>query len=93
MLSDEVEENSELDVCRKILDKTICGQSGCIEEVRLLEDIYQMNAAQAFEKYNEIELGIPGMRLDLFYPDYDKMIMENDNGIQEEKEASSSEQS
>lgn len=93
MLSDEVEENSELDVCRKILDKTICGQSGCIEEVRLLEDIYQMNASQAFERYNAIQLGLPGMRLDLFYPDYDKMTMENDNGIQKEKEATSSEQS
>ena len=33
------------------------------------------------------------MRLDLFYPDYDKMTMENDNGIQKEKEATSSEQS
>ena len=40
MLDDEIEENSELDVCRKILDKTICGKSECIEEVRLLEDIY-----------------------------------------------------
>ena len=63
------EENSDLSTCKKILHKTLDGD-GSIEEVRLLEDIYQLNAAQAFERYNAIALGIPGMRLDLFYPDY-----------------------
>lgn len=31
-----------------------------------------MNASQAFERYNAIALGIPGMSLDLFYPEYDE---------------------
>ena len=50
-----------------------------------------MNASQAFERYNAIELGLPGMRLDLFYPEYSKAEMENSNGIQEEKETTSPE--
>lgn len=67
----ECEKNSEFDACRKILYKTL-DNAGSHEEVKLLEDIYQMNASQAFERYNAIALGIRGMRLDLFYPEYDE---------------------
>lgn len=72
MLVEEDGDSQEISTCKKILNKTLGGEAKCIEEVKLLEDIYQMNAAKAFERYNEIELGMPGMRLDLFYPDYDK---------------------
>lgn len=65
----ECEKNSELDACMKILHKTL-DNTGSHEEIKLLEDIYQMDASQAFERYNAIALGIPGMRLDLFYPEY-----------------------
>ena len=65
----ECETNSEFDACRKILEKTL-DNAGSHEEVKLLEDIYQMDASQAFERYNAIALGIPGLRLDLFYPEY-----------------------
>jgi len=78
----ESEEGSELNACKKILNKTLDG-NGSIEEVRLLEDIYQLNAAQAFERYNAIALGIPGMRLDLFYPEYAESISK----AKEDKEA------
>ena len=74
----ECETNSEFDACRKILEKTL-DNAGSHEEVKLFEDIYQMDASQAFERYNAIALGIPGMRLDLFYPEYNAKESENSN--------------
>ena len=74
----DCEDDSELDACRKILHKTL-DNTGSHEEVKLLEDIYQMNAGQAFERYNAIALGIPGMRLDLFYPEYNEKESEDSN--------------
>ena len=38
-----------------------------------------MNASQAFERYNAIALGIPGLRLDLFYPEYSQKESEDSN--------------
>lgn len=72
------EDDSEFDACRKILHKTL-DNAGSHEEVKLLEDIYQMDASQAFERYNAIALGIPGMRLDLFYPEYGEKKSEDNN--------------
>jgi len=77
------ETSNEFDACRKILHKTL-DKAGSHEEVKLLEDIYQMNASQAFERYNAIALGIPGMRLDLFYPEYDEK-KESEEEAKEEK--------
>lgn len=74
----ECETNNEFDACRKILEKTL-DNAGSHEEVKLLEDIYQMDASQAFERYNAIVLGIPGMRLDLFYPEYNVKESEDSN--------------
>lgn len=85
MLDDDLEDgkllgcesDNEFDACRKILHKTL-DNAGSHEEVKLLEDIYQMDASQAFERYNAIALGIPGMRLDLFYPEYN--VKESEGG-------------
>ena len=77
----ECEKNSEFDACRKILHK-ILDNAGSHEEVQLLEDIYQMNAGQAFERYNAIALGIPRMRLDLFYPEYDEKKESEDSNAE-----------
>lgn len=74
----DCEDNSEFDACQEILHKTL-DNAGSHEEVKLLEDIYQMNASQAFERYNAIALGIPGMRLDLFYPEYNEKESEDNN--------------
>ena len=74
----ECETDNEFDACRKILHKTL-DNAESHEEVKLLEDIYQMDASQAFERYNAIVLGIPGMRLDLFYPEYNVKESEDSN--------------
>ena len=77
MLDVDSEAGSELNACVEILNKTLCeAKSG--EEVSILEDIYQMDTERAFERYNAIALGIPGMRLDLFYPEYDDKKKESD---------------
>lgn len=83
----ECEKNSEFDACRKILHKTLDNAgSKEEEEVKIFEDIYQMDASQAFETYNATALGIPGMRLDLFYPEYDeKKECEEEEEAKEEK--------
>lgn len=52
-----------------IIDIALKGNSG--SEVRIMEDIYQVDAMRAFAEICEEDLGFPGMRLDLFYPDYD----------------------
>ena len=74
----ECEDNSELGTCLEVLEKTL-DTARSHEEVKLLEDIYQMNASQAFERYNAIALGIPGLRLDLFYPEYSQKESEDRN--------------
>ena len=80
----ECKKDSEFDACRKILHKTL-DNAGSKEEVKIFEDIYQMNASQAFERYNAIALGIPGMRLDLFYPEYDEKKESEEEGAKEEE--------
>lgn len=80
------EKNKASRACVEILDRVFSGTESS-SEVKILEDVYQLDAAKAFEEYNQAELGIPGLRLDLFYASEEEV----NNGIQEEKETTSSE--
>lgn len=79
-----------LDDCAFVLRKGL-DHSNSLEEVKIIEDVYDMNVSEAFEKFNAIALGIPGLRLDLFYPDERALDAKNidesedSNGILEEE--------
>lgn len=79
-----------LDECAFVLSKGL-DHSNSLEEVKIIEDVYDMNVSEAFEKFNAIALGIPGLRLDLFYPDERALDAKNtdesedSNGILEEE--------
>lgn len=72
--------DDELEVYKKILDS--CVSHGSMDEVHIYEDLYQVDAQKAFEKLCEVNLGMSGMRLDLFLDD----VNGGNDGIHKEKE-------
>lgn len=78
------EGSAEFNAYRNILHTTLDSYES-LEEVKLLEDVYQIDVSTAFERYNAIALGIPGMRLDLFYPEYSESQDSESGEILEEK--------
>jgi len=71
------------DAFKKILDACAVGKTS--DEVSIYEDLYDIDAQEAFEQLCESELGISGMRLDLFIDGYTPR-KRGSNGIQQEKE-------
>ena len=51
-------------IYKEILDK--CASNRSSDEVHIYEDLYNVNAQEAFENLCEANLGFYGMRLDLF---------------------------
>lgn len=74
------------DAFKKILDACAAGKTS--DEVGIYEDLYNVDAQEAFEQLCESELGMSGMRLDLFIDGYTPRKRES-NGIQQEKEEDS----
>jgi hypothetical protein len=71
------------DAFKKILDACAAGKTS--DEVSIYEDLYGVDAQEAFKQLCESELGMSGMRLDLFIDGYTPR-KRGSNGIQQEKE-------
>lgn len=71
------------DAFKKILEACAAGKTS--DEVSIYEDLYGVDAQEAFEQLCESELGISGMRLDLFVDGYTPR-KRGSNGIHEDKE-------
>ena len=76
-------DEEEKDAFKMILDACAAGKTS--DEVSIFEDLYDVNAQEAFEQLCESELGMSGMRLDLFIDGYTPRKRES-NGIQQDKE-------